>query len=135
MIVLDASAAVELLLGRPGAEAVREWLARPGESLHAPHLLDLEIASVLRREAGAGRLNERRAREEFQDFADLPIVRYPHDLLLPRVWGLRPHVTAYDAAYVALAEALDGTLLTLDRRLARTNGHRARVEVVGDPVV
>ncbi len=99
-----------------------------GETLHAPHLLDLEIAQVLRRYALGGGLTAGRVREALDDLADLRITRYPHDLFLPRVWELRHTVTAYDAVYLALAENLDATLVTRDRALARARGHRARVE-------
>ena len=85
---------------------------------------------MLRRYAAAGEIDQDRGRAALQDLADFPLRRYPHDLLLPRIWALRHNVTAYDAAYVALAEALDAPLLTRDRRLAAASGHRARIEVV-----
>lgn len=129
MIVLDASAALELLLGGPAAPAVAARIGAPDEELHAPHLLDLEVAQVLRRYALAGVLDEARGQAALEDLADLGLVRHAHDLFLARIWELRSRVTAYDAAYLALAEALPAPLLTLDRRLARAGGHRARVEV------
>lgn len=129
MIVVDASAALEILLRTPAAAAVEAKLFGSGETLHAPHLIDLEVAQVLRREAATGELTAERGRLALADFADFPIHRYPHDVLLPRVWELRANLTAYDAAYVALAEALDVPLLTRDRRLARAGGHVARIEV------
>src|SRR5689334_12816102 len=106
MIVLDASAALELLLGRPYAARVLARLTEPGQTLHAPHLIDLEIAQVLRRFAAMHELDQARATLLFDDLRALGLERYPHDVLLPRVWQLRANLTAYDAAYVALAEAL-----------------------------
>ena len=99
------------------------------ETLHAPHLLDLEIAQVLRRYVRAACISADRGREALSDFLDLPLTRYPHFVLLTRVWQMRHNLTAYDAAYLALAEALDAPLITRDRALART-GSRARVELI-----
>ena len=130
MIVLDASAAIELLLGTPIGGRVATRIVDPSESLHAPHLLDLEVAQVLRRREAAGALSPRRGREALLDLADLDLNRYAHDVFLPRIWNLRRNVTAYDAAYLTLAEALDAPLLTCDIRLAQAPGHRARVEVM-----
>jgi predicted nucleic acid-binding protein len=129
MIVLDASAVVELVLGSARGATVRARIQRPDETLHAPHLLDVEVASVLRRYQLSGQLPAEDGREALADLAGLDIVRYPHDPLLPRVWDLRAFVTAYDAVYLALAEVLEAPLLTLDRRLARARGHGARIEV------
>jgi predicted nucleic acid-binding protein len=129
VIVLDASAVVELVLGSSRSAAVRVRIERLDESLHAPHLLDVEVASALRRYQLSGELSSEEGREALVDLAGLDIVRYPHDPLLGRVWELRRSATAYDAVYLALAEVLDAPLLTLDRRLARTRGHGARVEV------
>jgi predicted nucleic acid-binding protein len=129
MIVLDASAVVELVLGSERGATVRARIQRPDETLHAPHLLDVEVASVLRRYQLSGQLPAEDGREALADLAGLDIVRYPHDPLLPRVWDLRAFVTAYDAVYLALAEVLEAPLLTLDRRLARARGHGARIEV------
>src|SRR3954471_6622093 len=130
MIVIDASAVLEALLHTPAATAVEARLFAQGETLHAPHLLDVEVAQVLRRFAARGEIAPERGRSALADLADFPLQRYPHDLLLPRIWELRDTITAYDAAYVALAEALDAPLLTRDRRLAVASGHRARVELV-----
>jgi len=130
VIVLDASAVLEVLLRTPVARAIEARLFAAGESLHAPHLLDVEVAQVLRRYAAAGSLDADRGREALVDLVDLPITRYPHHLFLPRIWELRHNVTAYDAAYLALAEALQAPLLTCDARLAAAPGHRARVEQV-----
>jgi predicted nucleic acid-binding protein len=130
MIVVDASAVLETLLRTPNAEAVEKRLFEPSQTLHAPHLLDVEVAQVLRRYAGNGEIDDERGRAALADLADFPLRRYPHDFLLPRVWGLRRNLTAYDAVYVALAEALDAPLLTCDRRLATAPGHQARIELV-----
>lgn len=129
MIVLDASAALELLLRTPLAPKIERRIFADRVTLHAPHLLDIEIAQVLRRYGFQHALSARRARQALQDFADLPISRYPHDLFLPRIWALRNSLSTYDAVYVALAETLDAVLLTCDRRLANAHGHRARLEV------
>lgn len=118
MIVVDASALLEVLLRAPAAEAVERRLFESRETLHAPHLIDLEVAQVLRRYATAGEIDQARGLEALADLADLPMRRYPHHLFLTRLWELRNNFTAYDAAYVALAEALDAPLLTRDRRLA-----------------
>lgn len=130
MIVVDASAALETLLRTEACAAVDALLFAPGETLAAPHLLDLEVAQVLRRYVAAGEITPARGRAALDDLADLPLERYPHDLLLSRIWALRDNLTAYDAAYVALAEALDAPLLTRDRRLAGAAGHGAKVELV-----
>ncbi len=130
MIVVDASTMLEALLRTPAAAVVEERLFDPGQTLHVPHLLDLEVAQVLRRYAMTGQVEPDRCREALADLGDFPLSRYPHDFLLPRVWELRANLTAYDAAYVALAEALDAPLLTRDRRLAAAPGHHARIETV-----
>jgi predicted nucleic acid-binding protein len=130
VIVVDASALLEALLRTPAAQAVERWLFAPGQTLHAPHLLDVEVTQVVRRYAAAGEIDEQRGRAVLADLAGLPLQRYPHDVLLPRVWQLRNNLTAYDAVYVALAEALDAPLLTRDQRLAAAAGHVARVELV-----
>jgi predicted nucleic acid-binding protein len=130
VIVVDASAVLETLLRTPAAAAVEGRLFDSRQTLHAPHLIDVEVAQVVRRYAAAGELDAERGREALADLADLPLLRYPHDLLLPRIWELRHNMTAYDAAYVALAEALGAPLLTRDRRLAAAPGHHAQVELV-----
>jgi predicted nucleic acid-binding protein len=131
VIVLDASAVLELLLGTPAGARVARRIAAPAETLHAPHLVDLEVAQVLRRFERAGDIDEARGRDALEVLRSLDVARYPHDLLLPRIWQLRDAVTAYDAAYLALAEALAAPLLTTDARLARSRGHRAHVEWLG----
>ncbi len=130
MIVVDASALLEALLQTPAAAAVEERLFDVRHTLHAPHLIDIEVAQVLRRYAATGQIEPGRCRDALTDLSDLPMHRYPHDVLLPRVWELRHNLTAYDAVYVALAEALDAPLLTRDRRLATASGHGARVDLV-----
>jgi predicted nucleic acid-binding protein len=130
MIVVDASAVLEVLLATPAAAAVRDRLFAPDESLHAPHLLDVEVAQVLRRYAAAGELDDERGRKALGDLGDMPVIRYPHDVLFPRIWELRQNLTAYDAVYIALAEALSATLITRDARLVSAPGHQARVEIV-----
>lgn len=127
---MDASAALETLLRTPAAATLEERLFDPGETLHAPHLLDVEVAQVLRRYSRTGEVDPERCRAALADLAEFPMSRYPHDFLLSRVWELRDNLTAYDAVYVALAEALDAPLLTRDRRLATAPGYHARVELV-----
>ena len=130
MIVLDASVLLEVLLRMPAGVALEDRLFEPEESLHVPHLVDIEVAQVLRRYALAGEVEAGRCRAALDDLAGLPLTRYPHDFLMSRVWDLRGNLSAYDAVYVALAEALDASLLTRDRRLANAPGHGVRVEVV-----
>jgi predicted nucleic acid-binding protein len=130
MIVVDASVVVEVLQRTPRGCQVERRLWSDTESLFAPHLLDLEVAQVFRRFVLSAIVDERRGREALQDLADLPLQRYPHDLLLPRVWELRQNLTVYDAVYVALAELLEAPLLTADRRLADAPGHSATIELV-----
>jgi predicted nucleic acid-binding protein len=122
MLVVDASALTELVLGRPASEVVGEHLAGHGFALHAPHVLDVEVLSALRRLVSSGEATTDRAGEAIADLLDLPIERYPHDILMPRVWQLRENFSAYDASYIALAEAIADEpvpLLTADACLAR----------------
>jgi predicted nucleic acid-binding protein len=130
VIVVDASALLEALLRTSAAKAVEDRLFAPRQTLHAPHLIDVEVAQVIRRYAANGDIDGERGRMALADLAGLPLQRYPHDFLLPRIWALRNSFTAYDGAYVALAEALDAPLLTRDRRLAAAADHLARVELV-----
>jgi predicted nucleic acid-binding protein len=129
VIVVDASAILEVLLRTPAAPAIEERLSEHGETLHAPHLLDLEVLQVLRRYAAASEISAERAREALDDLPAFRLRRWAHDALTSRIWELRQNLTAYDAAYVALAEALRAPLLTRDRRLASAPGIRTRVEV------
>jgi predicted nucleic acid-binding protein len=130
MIVVDASAILEVLLHTPSAAGVSRRLFAARETLHAPHLLDLEVAQALRRYWLWGELTPERGLEALADLADFPLIRYQHDLFLHRIWELRRNVTAYDAAYLALAEALDARLVTRDKALAASSGHVARIELV-----
>lgn len=130
MIVLDASAVLELLLATPAGRAVARRISPASETLHAPHLVDLEVAQVLRRYVRAGQLPVERASQALRVFSDLDLNRYSHEVLLARIWELRANATAYDAAYLALAEVLEAPLLTADRSLATIPGVRARVELV-----
>ena len=129
MIVVDASALLEVLLRTPAAMTVEDRLFAPGRTLHAPHLLDVDVAQAIRRYVASGEIDGERGSMAVADLADFPLRRYPHDFLLPRIWDLRNNLTAYDAAYVALAEVLDAPLLTRDRRLAGAAGHRARIQL------
>ena len=132
MIVLDASAAVAVLLNLGAAAPhVRERMNRLDDGVHVPHLFEVEVINVLRRYAMDHGLSERRGAYVLEDLATLRITRYPHTALLSRVWELRENVTAYDAVYVALAETLNAPLVTTDTRLARAPGIRAAVEVYG----
>ena len=130
MIVVDASAILEVLLRTDDAEKIEARLFGPRETLHAPHLLDVEVAQVIRRYAAKGEIDGERGRAVLEDLSAFRVRRYPHDLLLPRIWELRDNLTAYDAAYVALAEALEVPLLTRDRRLAAAPRHRAKIELM-----
>lgn len=130
MIVVDASVMIEVLLVTPAALAIEAKLFDPSQTLHSPHLLDLEVAQVLRRYCASGEMTDERAQEALADLASLSVNRYPHEPFLRRVWELRHNVTAYDAAYVALAEALDAPLWTRDQGLASAPGPRAVIELL-----
>ena len=134
MIVVDSSAAVEWLLGLPLAGAVADRIVS-ADSLHAPALLDIEVAHVLQRYAAAGEMSDQAAERALEALADLDMVRHTHELLLPLVWTLRHNLTAYDAAFVALAAALEAPLVTLDTRIAqapwpRLAGGRIEVDLI-----
>jgi predicted nucleic acid-binding protein len=129
VIVLDASAAVEILLRLERSEVLMERVFDSFETLHVPHLFDVEVAQVIRRYTGRGELSPFRAEQAIGVLRDFPVERYSHQPLLERIWELRSNVTAYDAAYVSLAEVLSATLVTRDGALARIPGMRARVEV------
>jgi predicted nucleic acid-binding protein len=130
VIILDASAAIEWLLRTQTGIKIDKSIFSPRVRLHAPHLLDVEVAQVLRRYVRDKTITARRGQEALEDLGDLPLNRYPHDLLIPRVWELRATLTAYDAIYVALAELLDAPLLTCDGRIASAPGHHANVDVI-----
>jgi predicted nucleic acid-binding protein len=129
VIVVDASAIIESLLRTPDAEAIDQRLFGSGRTLHAPHLLDIEVAQTIRRYVAAGAIAANRGAEAVADLADFPLRRHAHDMLLPRVWALRNNFSAYDGAYVALAEALDAALLTCDDRLASAVKDHAAMEL------
>ncbi|MDQ3964183.1 MAG: type II toxin-antitoxin system VapC family toxin [Actinomycetota bacterium] len=130
MIVVDASIVTLAIAGDDvdGDTARNRLLEEP--DLHAPHLVDLEVMSVLRRLHAAGEIESRRAALALDDLADLTLVRYPHWPLAPRIWELRPNLSPYDASYVALAESLRCALVTGDRRIARATGIRCEVEIL-----
>ena len=125
MIVLDASVVVELLTNGALADSLRRDLAESGDSFIVPHLLDVEVASALRRLVAGQRIDSYRSQEFLDGLAMLPAERYSHTPLLGRIWELRHNFTAYDAAYIALAEATNSDLYTSDEKLCK--GHRARV--------
>jgi predicted nucleic acid-binding protein len=129
MIVLDASAAVDWLLQTSAGQGIEKRIYSRNETLHAPHLLDLEVTQVLRRLALQGVISVRRADEAVRDMLDLRIARYPHFVLVPRIWQLRHNFSAYDAAYIVLAEKLGAVLVTRDARLASASGHAAPIEL------
>jgi predicted nucleic acid-binding protein len=129
VIVVDASVlAVALADDGPDGDQARARLR--GERVILPELADLEVASVLRRQLAAGAVDARRAGMALADLAALPARRAPHRPLLPRCWELRDNLTIYDAAYVALAEAMQATLLTADQRPARAPGPRCPIEIL-----
>jgi predicted nucleic acid-binding protein len=129
MIVLDASAAVDWLLQTPSGQRIESRIYSRNETLHAPHLLDLEVTQVLRRLVRQGVVPVHRADEAVRDLLDLRITRYPAFVLLPRIWQLRHNFSAYDAAYIVLAETLGAALVTRDGRLASVSGHAAPIEL------
>lgn len=129
MIVLDASAAIDWLLQTPAGQRIEERIYARQDTLHSVHLLDVEFLQVLRRLVLQGILTPGRAEQAIEDLLALRITRYAPALLLPRIWRLRQNLTAYDAAYVALAEELRAPLITRDLRIAGAPGHRAAVEV------
>ena len=133
MLVVDAGALTELVLGRPAGDVVGEHLVHHRFAVHAPHLVDVEVLSALRRLVASGETNVERAGEAIADLQDLPIERYPHDILVTRIWQLRENFSAYDASYVALAEGVSDEpvpLLTADGRLARAIDDHTDVPVL-----
>jgi len=129
VIVLDASAAIDWFLQTPAGQRIENRIYSRNESLHAPHLLDLEVGQVLLRLVREVAVSARRADQAMQDLLDPQVTRYPHFVLLPRIWQLRHNLSAYDAAYVVLAEQLGATLITRERRLASASGHAAPTEL------
>ena len=130
MIVVDASALLELLLQTPLGARIEARLFRGEDELHAPQLVDVEVLQGLRRLVRTGEVSSRRAEEVLVDLADLELHRHPHLDLADRAWKMRDNISAYDAMYVALAEAIDAPIVTCDRPLANASGHRATIEVV-----
>jgi predicted nucleic acid-binding protein len=130
LIVLDASSLLEFLLNTSTGRQVGARIADPGLVLHVPHLADIEVAQSLRRQVRSGAIAAAEGEEALVTLQRMDMVRHAHQPLLPMVWRMRENLTAYDAVYVALAEALDAVLLTCDARLARAPRVRARVEVL-----
>jgi predicted nucleic acid-binding protein len=130
VIVVDASALLEFLLQTPLGTRVEMRLFRDGDEFHSPHLVDVEVAQGLRRLVRSGEVSPARAAEAITDLVDLDLHRHAHLDLLTRAWKMRENVTAYDAMYVALAEALDATVVTCDAPLATAPGRRARIDVI-----
>jgi len=130
LIVVDASAVLELLLRTSLGERVEARLFAGDHELHAPHLVDVEIVQALRRLVRSGEVSSGRAEEAIADLTDLDLHRHAHVDLLGRAWKLRDNISAYDAMYVALAEGLGAPVVTCDGPLAKAPGHRARVEVL-----
>jgi predicted nucleic acid-binding protein len=131
VMVLDASAVVEWLMGSERGDAVvAQMLDDPDGAFFAPDLLDVEVVQAFRRLARSGAMSEARATGAVELLEALPVERRSAGILVPRIWMLRDNLSAYDAAYVALAEALDCALLTCDARSADAPGHHARVRVV-----
>ncbi len=130
MIVVDASALLEFLLQTSLGTRVEARLFREDDELHAPHLVDVEVTQGLRRLVRSGEVSSGRADEAIADLADLDLHRHPHLDLLGRVWKLRDNISAYDAVYVALAEAMDAPVVTCDGPLAKAPGHHARIEMI-----
>ena len=129
MIILDASVAFELVSLTPLGLEIEARVVEESPP-HAPHLLDIDVASSLRRHCALGACSRERAREALLDLNRMPLIRHPHHPLLPRIWELRQNFTAYDACYLALAEALNATLLTCDRALASARLFQGEVEVI-----
>lgn len=129
MIVADASVVVAaLLLADAAGDVAREALL--SDEAHAPHVLDIEATSAIRRTVLARRLSPLDARAHLGDLRDLAITRHAHEALLDRILELRDSVSAYDGSYVALAEVLGATLVTADARLARAPGPRCRMRLI-----
>jgi predicted nucleic acid-binding protein len=129
VIVLDASAAIDWLLQSPVGIKIEKRIFSRSESLHAPHLLDVEVAQVMRRMVRERAIAAERAGQLLDDLLSLRLTRYPHFILLPQIWRLRDNLSAYDAAYVVLAENLGATLVTRDARLALASSRTVSVEV------
>ena len=129
MIVLDASAVIDWLLQNDVGLKIEKRVFERNESLHAPHLLDIEVTQVMRRMVRARAISVARADQLLEDLLSLRLTRYPHFIFLPHIWQLRDNLSAYDAAYVALAENLGATLITRDARLASASPRGVSVEL------
>jgi predicted nucleic acid-binding protein len=129
VIVLDASALVDWLLQTVPGRQIGARIFSHSETLHAPHVVDLEVAQVMRRMVREAVVSPQRADVVIQDLLDLRLTRYPHFLLLPHIWRMRHNLSAYDASYIALTEHLGATLITRDARLASSPGRRVRIEI------
>lgn len=129
MLVADASAVVEILMATPTGFAIERRLFGAAEPVAAPHLLDVEVLHVIRRFNRTNQLTTARAEQALDDLGGLAITRYGHEILRPAMWRFRNSLSAYDAAYVALAELLDAPLVTCDARLARSHGHGATFQL------
>jgi predicted nucleic acid-binding protein len=129
LIVLDASAAIDWLLQTTAGREIEKRIFSRGESLHAPHLLDLEVVQAMRRMVRESKVSAQRAHQMIGDFLDLRVTRYPHELFVPHIWRLRNNFSAYDAAYVSLTEELQATLITRDARLASASRRLISVEL------
>ena len=130
MIVVDASALLEILLRTDRADQLMERALSGSEQMHAPQLLDIEVTQVLRRLVRQKEITAPRAEQALQDLSNLLIERHEHQEFIQRIWQLRDSLSAYDGAYVALAEALAAPLLTCDGKLAGAHGHRAKIELI-----
>lgn len=130
MIVIDASALLEFLLQTPLGTRVETRLFRDADEFHVPHLVDVEVVQALRRLVRAREVSSSRAAEAVADLVELDLHRHGHVELLARAWRLRDNIGAYDAMYIALAEALDATIVTCDGPLANASGHRATIELI-----
>ena len=128
MIVLDASSLIELLLNTRNGKRVAERISSAEVTLNAPHLIDLEVTQVIRRLVRKGAIGVARGKQAVDHLLSLDLERYPHDILLPGIWTRRDRITAYDAAYIVLADLLDAPLLTLDTKLAQVS---ERCEIIG----
>jgi predicted nucleic acid-binding protein len=129
VIVLDASAAIDWLLHTAVGQQIENRIFSRGESLHVPHLLDLEVAQVLRRLVREAAVSAPRADQAIQDLLDLRVTRYPHFIFLPNIWRVRNNLSAYDAAYIALTEELGATLITRDARLSSASPRGVSIEL------
>jgi predicted nucleic acid-binding protein len=130
LLVVDASALVEVLLGTPRGWPMHEALSAPDADLHVPSLCDVEVASALRGLVRRGKLGFRRAEAALSDYRDLPLTRHGHVRLLDRIFELRENFSCYDASYVALAEGLDAAFCSGDDRLLASVQAHTRLRLV-----